>query len=347
MDSGKMLIIVAMLLGLVAIAISADTLLNPRTITIYKNVTVNPTTTILNIRSYNISSGLLSPPTSYSDSPVITQNQSFGQRLTNINAPLNASELGGINNAPDSYFETAGKMFMNNSLQNRVGVTPSKLPPFILNGKPVVIYLGSTTCIFCGENRWAMMLALSRFGNFSQLFKGYSALQDGDLPTPYWAPNPLYSSATVFGSYYSGKYISFLSIEDANPIKAGFNLNPLSVILQRANKTGNTAYFGAMQYIISTSQFSGTPFTIWGSYAVGGADAIIFGNTPPTSSTLELQSWTHEQVLSMLAHPNTQFAWSEYAAADFYVAMVCKSINNAAPVCSLPSIQKIEGIEGL
>ncbi len=62
----------------------------------------------------------------------------------------------------------------------------------------------------------------------------------------------------------------------------------------------------------------------------------------PTSDSFPLTNMTHEQVLAQLANPNDQFAWTEYAAADLYVAMVCSSINNTAPVCSLPAIQQLE-----
>ena len=54
---------------------------------------------------------------------------------------------------------------------------------------------------------------------------------------------------------------------------------------------------------------------------------------------------THDQVLASLANPTTQFAWTEYAAADYYVALICSSLGvistsstTAPPVCSEPNI---------
>ncbi|MEM3876880.1 MAG: hypothetical protein QXP24_04125, partial [Candidatus Micrarchaeaceae archaeon] len=131
------------------------------------------------------------------------------------------------------------------------------------------------------------------------------------------------------------------------PITGGFNLQPLGKIQQEINATGNLAYIDAIKFILQLNTFQGTPYTIWGSYNVGGADAVDFGNTMPTSGQqLPLTYMTHEQVLSQLANPSNQFAWTEYAAADLYVAMVCGSINNAAPVCSLPAIKQIEAANG-
>lgn len=301
-----------------------------------------------NITAFNISSSLIAPQQLFLPAdPVITTSGSFGDRLTNINNPLNATDLSIINNAPNSYFEKAGEMLINGSIVNTVSAKPNKVPMFIINGKPSVIYLGSITCIFCGENRWAMALALSRFGNFSNLFEGYSALKDSDVPTIYWSPAHYNSSTVDLGSYYSSNYINFIAIEDTSPITGGFVVQPIPIIQQEINQSGNLAYIDAFKLIEQLNNFQGTPYTIWGSDQISGADAIDFGNTPPTSSSdLQIVNMTHAQVLQQLAAFNDQFSQSEYAAADLYVAMVCSSINNTAPVCSLPAIKTIESTNG-
>lgn len=344
------LLLVAIAIGLVAIVMSSYAILNPQIQIVYRNVTttVSGNSTQGNVQGYNISSSLIEPPLSLQDAPPITANQSFGNRLTNINVPLSTSELSVINNAPDSYYETAAQMLLNGSLTNTVGTSPKRLPLFIVNGKPTVIYLGSITCIFCGENRWAMAMALSRFGSFMQLFNGYSALGDGDMPSLYWAPAHYNKSSTMLGSFYSSNYINFIAIEDANPISGGFNLNPLSTIQQRINQTNNSAYMSAMDYILSTNDFSGTPYTVWGAYEVGGADAVIFANNTNTDGTTPLQQMTHQDVLNQLSNFNDQFAWSEYAAADLYVALICKTLNNTPSACgAIPSIQAVEAQLGI
>ena len=302
----------------------------------------NSTNSTRPIGSYNITGTLIVPPTYLPDYPAITQNQPFGSRLTNINQQLNSTELSVIDNAPDSYFETAGQMYLNGSLKNYVGTQPLKVSPFIVNGKPSVIYLGSITCIFCGENRWAMALALGRFGSFSRLYKGYSSFGDGDLPTLYWRPDAYSNSTVNLGAFYNSTYINFVPLEDTDPITGSFVLQPLSTIQQEINATGNPVYEDAMSYILRLNQFSGTPYTIWGSYQSSGADAVDFGNTTPSAPPFPLTNMTHEQVLQQLASPNDQFAWTEYAGADVYIAMTCGAINNTASICSLPAIRAIE-----
>ena len=264
-----------------------------------------------------------------------------------IDDPLNSTQLSVINNAPNSYFETAGLMYLNGSISNPIFTKTNAVTSFTYNNKTSVVYLGSITCIFCGENRWAMALALSRFGNFSKLFIGYSSLNDGDVPTLYWTSLDYNTSTTTIGNYYSSRYINFFSIDDVKPITGGFNLNTMPQMLSNIKARGNQTYVNAFDYIINLSSrnataFTGTPYTIWGNYQFEGADAADFGNSTPTGGTVALSYMTHAQVFSQLAHPSDQFAWTEYAAADVYTAAICKSIGNSASVCSLPSIQEIE-----
>jgi hypothetical protein len=330
-------------------AIFFSTLSSAHTSVVYVQGNTTNTSTQAQLRQYNISGQLITPPHSLSSDPVITANQSFGSRLTGINSPLNQSELSVFNNAPDSYFETAGEMYLNHTLNNSVGASVSKVPPFMLNGKPSVIYFGSITCVFCGENRWAMALALSRFGNFTTLYKGYSSFGDYDLPTLYWSPAHYNQSAIDLGSFYQSNYINFIAIEDTSPITRGFNLQTFSTMQSEVNATGNVPFEDAFSFALSTitnpSQF-GTPYTIWGSDTVLGADAQDFGNSTPRTSTIPLTYMTHGDVISQLHSFNDQFSWSEYAAADLYIAMTCSSLNNTAPICHLPAIQAIEKANG-
>ncbi len=286
---------------------------------------------------------LKSSPTSLPTTTINSTTNTGGGTLAGINQPLNSTQLAIINNAPNSYFETAGEMLLNGSLTNQIGTQTNLTTQYVVNGKPSVIYLGSTTCVFCGENRWAMALALSRFGQFSQLYKGYSALQDHDVPTLYWTKANLNTSVVNIGNSYSSQYINFISIEDTGPITGGFYLQSLSTIKSEINASNNATYLGAINKIIAANNFVGTPYTVWGNYSVLGADAEVFGNAPPNSTgVLPIVLMTHAQILNQFANPNNQFSWGEYAAADLYLAMTCKAINNAASACSLPSIQKLE-----
>ncbi len=267
----------------------------------------------------------------------------FGSTLSNIDMPLSSANLAIINNASNNNFEIAAQMLINKSLKDPVLPFPAnktnQYPQFIVNGKPSVIYVGAITCVFCGENRWAMALALSRFGSFSKLFYGYSALGDHDVPTLYWNQDNYTTTGIGYSNYYSSNYINFISADSEANISQGFTVQPLSVFVADAP---NLTYKQAYAFMNSTNKFQGTPFTFWGTTLLPGADAIVFGNSTPSSSTLPLTYMTHQQVLNQLKNFNDQFAYGEYAAADVYIAYTCPSINNVAQVCSLPAIKELE-----
>ena len=286
-----------------------------------------------------------------------SNNTVFGNRLVNIDQPLNATSLAVINNASNSYFETAGEMYLNGSIKNPVayligGFKVNPVNGIIINNKPSVIYLGSITCVFCGENRWAMALALSRFGTFNKLYKGYSALQDSDVPTLYWNSNNYNAPGIDLTNHYTSPYINFITLEDEYPITGGFALQPMTVMGQEINNSKNQSDIAAFKLISNLSAntsaataFGGTPYTIWGNYQVGGADGIVFGNTSAISGGYPAITYmTHSQILNALNSPNDQFSWSEYAAADIYISEMCLTLNNTPSVsaCSLPAINKIE-----
>jgi hypothetical protein len=274
---------------------------------------------------------------------------SFGNTLAGINNPLTPAQLAVINGAPNSYFETAGERLLNGTLNNRIITAQQNesgnFPTLITGGKPTVIYIGSISCVWCGSNRWAMALALSRFGSFGSLYNGYSALQDSDVPTLYWSVNNVTTTSGYnFKNNYTSSYITFISAEYDSPITKGFSIVPISYFVQNAT---NSTTRQAMMFMNSTGLFSGTPFTYWGNTILRGSDGIVFGNSTPSGSSLPLTNMTHQQVLDQLKNFNDQFAWSQYAAADVYISYVCPTIKNAASVCSLPAIEKLEQVQGL
>ena len=77
--------------------------------------------------------------------------------------------------------------------------------PYVANGKPVVVYIGADYCPYCAIERWSLLMAFSRFGNFSNIQYMTSAPNDvgaGD-----------YSTFSFTGSSYSSKYVVFQTIE--------------------------------------------------------------------------------------------------------------------------------------
>jgi len=281
-----------------------------------------------------------------SASNTTTRSVSYAYIANHTNLEFNSTELSIINNAPLSYYETAAEKLLNGTLTDQIMVQRNPQGnAIIIDGKPTVVYIGATSCLYCAENRWAMALALAKFGKFNSLYTGYSAMNDGHIPTIFWVPaNITTQSGVSYGSNYSSNYINFIAADYESPLSAGFEMQPLSYIISKAP---NATYANAIIFMNNSKLFQGTPFTFWGTTFVTGADGVVFGNTTPTSAAnITLAYMTHQQILNQLKNFNDQFAWSEYAAADVYIAYTCPAINNSAPVCQLPGIQKLESIIG-
>jgi hypothetical protein len=80
--------------------------------------------------------------------------------------------------------------------------TQGNQPLLTSGGKPEVLYIGGEFCPFCAAERWALTVALSRFGTFSNLHFIHSAPDDGDIAT-----------LTFYRSHYTSKYVSFDPVE--------------------------------------------------------------------------------------------------------------------------------------
>ena len=76
--------------------------------------------------------------------------------------------------------------------------------PLTANGKPEVLYMGAEYCPFCATERWAMTVALSRFGTFS----GLTFIHSSGSDTPASIP-----TLTYYKSKYTSKYLTFTPVE--------------------------------------------------------------------------------------------------------------------------------------
>jgi hypothetical protein len=83
-------------------------------------------------------------------------------------------------------------------------------PLFYTKGEPILVYVGADYCPFCAGQRWPLIIALMRFGNFSNLRYMVSGEDN-------------YASFTFAESSYQSKYVVFqpYEVEDnaGNPLK--------------------------------------------------------------------------------------------------------------------------------
>ena len=86
------------------------------------------------------------------------------------------------------------------------GTTPIVIagqPPLTLDGRsPSVLYYGAEYCPFCAAERWALAVALARFGTWSGLRTTASGLTEGD-----------YSTLSFTTARLSSRYVHFAAVE--------------------------------------------------------------------------------------------------------------------------------------
>ncbi len=107
-----------------------------------------------------------------------------------------------VTQVPTSVFDSIGVSAPTTPL-----VVPTLLggqPPLTSHGRPEVLYVGAEFCPFCAAERWPLIVALSRFGRFSEL---------SDIQSSASSVFPSLSTFTFVGAHYSSRYVTFAGIE--------------------------------------------------------------------------------------------------------------------------------------
>ena len=86
---------------------------------------------------------------------------------------------------------------------------PDKLPAsnkvLLVGGKPEVLFIGAEYCPYCAAERWALVMALSKFGTFSNVMGVISSSTDVNANTPTFS---------LYHSGYTSPYLSFVPVRD-------------------------------------------------------------------------------------------------------------------------------------
>ena len=178
------------------------------------------------------------------------------------------------------------------------------------DGKPVVVFIGGEFCPYCAMERWALVVALSRFGTFSNLGQTISS-----------------SSTDVFPGLQSW------SFKDSTFASSSVTFAPAEVYSSTPNSTG-TGYEPLQSLTPLQSQAyasytdKGYPFVdIGGKYVALGASA-----NPGV-----LQNLTLDHIASQLDDPSSPVARAVDGTANYLIAAMCSvTSTSAAPICSSP-----------
>ena len=123
------------------------------------------------------------------------------------------------------------------------------------DNKPLITYVGAEYCPYCAAERWALAVALSRFGTFSNLSGTHSS--DSDI-------YPDTQTLSFYGSTYSSPYVDFQAVEEATNQQVGDTYETLQTptAAQRAlmaedDPQGSIPFLDiANRYVITGASFS-------------------------------------------------------------------------------------------
>ncbi|MGH3067635.1 MAG: DUF929 family protein [Streptosporangiaceae bacterium] len=196
----------------------------------------------------------------------------------------------------------------------------SSAKPLATGGKPEVLYIGAEYCPYCATERWALTMALSRFGTFTGLHGIHSAGGQEVYPhTP---------TLTFYKSTYTSKYLTFTPVEQQGLTDG----TPLQKITAAQNAL--ITKYDSPPYVSSSEQGAIPFIDFGGKYFVHGAQY--------DPQVLSGQTWA--QVAAALKDPSSAIAKGADGAANMITATICKVTNNQpSNVCTTPTIKTIEG----
>ena len=223
-----------------------------------------------------------------------------------ISIPEVAAELG---NVPPATFDSVGT-------GSATGLKAISGNPLLTSGgKPEILYVGGEFCPWCAAERWALAVALSRFGTFSGLHFIHSSPTDGDIPT-----------LSFYKSAYSSKYVSFDPVEwygeadDAN--------TPFGHVYLQQPTAAEAALF---------AKYSGDslPFVDIGN-------RYLLPETQYNPGDLSGLTW--QQIATDMRNPSSPVARDIDGAANYLTATICK-LTNGQPggVCTSAGVKAAAG----
>ena len=231
------------------------------------------------------------------------------------NQPVPAPVLAAMEQIPAATFDTVGK--------GTASINPVVLPgpPLQSGGKPELLYVGAEYCPYCAVQRWSMLAALSRFGQFSGL----------QLMTS--APNDVYPSTPTFtfvhATYTSG-YLAFASVElETNQAVNGHYQKLQSMTPAQAQIFQQ---FDAPPYV-AQSAVGTIPF-------LDVANHYLLNGSPFSPQVLHGETW--QQIAQAVQQPANAEAQAILGGANVLTATICAADRNQpAAVCTSPAVQQV------
>jgi hypothetical protein len=195
--------------------------------------------------------------------------------------------------------------------------------PLTSGGKPEVLYIGAEYCPYCAAERWAMVVALSRFGTLSGLGLTHSAAENGAGQAE---PYPNTATWTFAHARYASTYLTFTPVETYTNVPdpaTGF-YTPLQTPTaeQQALLTKyDSANGGAIPFIDYGNRF----LTVGASY-----DPAVLGGL------------TWNQIAADLHNSGSPVAAGVLGTANYITAAICGLTNDQPASACTPVVKSLQ-----
>ncbi len=237
--------------------------------------------------------------------------------------PASPSLLQAVTHVSPTVLAAVGTGGQNKVLTPLKRSSGSATPPFLTGptGKPEIFYAGAEYCPYCAAERWAMVVALSRFGTFSKLDQTTSSASDVYPNTPTF---------TFYHSEYTSQYIDFVSLEETTNQPDGSGGYTL-LQTPTADQQKLINIYDAPPYLSSAGSI---PFIdIANQYVMQGA------NYDP--QLLANHSW--DDIAGQLSNKNSDITKAIVGSANYLTAAICVATKQQpASVCTTAPIPQIE-----
>ena len=201
--------------------------------------------------------------------------------------------------------------------------------PLTANGKPELLYTGAEFCPYCAAERWAMIVALSRFGTFSGLATVQSAVSDG---AGNQEPYPDTPTSTFAHAAYTSKYLAFGEVELYTNIPDTSTGGYTALQTATSAELALLRKYDAPPYVDPAAAGS-IPFLDFGSKYV----SIGAGYSPQVLSGL---SWS--TIATELSNPNSTVARSVDGTANYITAAICSMTGNQPASACTTTVRSLE-----
>ena len=182
---------------------------------------------------------------------------------------------------------------------------PAERPPLTIDGKPGIVFVSEESCPFCAAERWSLAVALSHFGNWSQLGVTKSAATDV-------FPNTATLSFRTAG--YQSTRLTLRTTELTD--NAGHPLQALSALDRQV-----IGRYDVPPYVNSADQSGAVPFLDIGNrYVLAGAQY----------DPQVLAGLSAAQIAAQLRNPSSPVAQAIDGSAKVIVAAVNQILHDQA-----------------